>query len=218
MLGLFSAVRVGHHERPRLPVLPNLSLNLGLFVHRRRDLWEVPKDSGKGVLQSPDGRYHHIDINAGLGLNQSLGVTTEGTEITNPTGRWTGNWTTEGLDEASNYRLNGPIQQVPAQTFNSSGFMALLATGRPIQIEIPGHVIAIIGYDVPAKTFTFVDTLGDRGHADGFGTYPFASIDAGQHDGDKFGRAFIIDPVPPRPVPAARIRVVTPPEGAGAST
>jgi hypothetical protein len=97
--------------------------------------------------------------------------------------------------------------------FNAAGFVGLLANGHPIQIEIPGHVIAIVGYDLAAQSFTFVDTLGDRGHVDGFGAYPFASIDAGAHAGDKFGRAFIIEPIPPRPVPAARIKVVTQEEG-----
>jgi len=195
------------------PFSPNLSLNLGLFVHRRRDLWEDPPGSGKGVLTSPDGRLHTIDIEAGRGLYDSLGVTTEGTEITNPTGRWTGGWTGEGLDEAPNYRLRGPILQVPPKDFTSAAFIALLASGKPIQIEVPQHVIAFVGYDVGAKTFTFVDTLGDRGHVDGFGTYPFSSIDAGSHAGSKFGRAFVIDPIPPRPVPAARIRVTTPVDG-----
>jgi hypothetical protein len=91
-------------------------------------------------------------------------------------------WTTEGLDEAGNFRLQGPLQQVPPDKLNSASFVALLANGHPIRIEIPGHVIAIVGYDAAAQTFTFVDTLGDRGHVDGFGTYPFASIDAGSPD------------------------------------
>lgn len=195
------------------PYSPNLSLNLGLFIHRRRDLWENPPGSGIGVITSLDGRHHEIDINAGSGINNRLGCTTEGNEITNPTGRWIGSWTPEGLNEAGNYRLRSAIQKVKASEFSSKNFMALLANGRPIQVEIARHVVAIIGYDAGAKIFTFVDSAGDRAHVDGFGSYPFTSIDAGEHAGLKFGRAYVIDPIPPRPVPASRIRVVTPKAG-----
>lgn len=177
------------------PYSPNLSLNLGLFLHRRRDFWEA-----KGGINSPDGRFHKA-----VGtqwLEQSFGWTTEGTELTHPSTRWTGGWTDEGINEANNYRLASGAKKI---TVSSVDFMQWLASGRPIQLEDDGHVIAVIGYNATNKTFRFVNSYGDRWGDNGFSNYRFNQIDNKQGIWGALGNAYIIEIVPPRPVPAARI-------------
>ena len=191
----------------KCPFSPNLSLNLGLFLHRRRDLWEK-----QGGINSPDGRFHKK-----VGekwMDQSFGCTTEGTEITNPTIRWTGWWTYEGVNEADNYRLESDIKKI---TVSSSEFLKWLANKHPIQLEIYGkdwgHVVAVVGYDSVKKTFKYVNSAGDRWGKDGFGIFTFNDIDNGKTNWCTIGNSYVIDIVPPRPVPAARIRVTTPENG-----
>jgi len=177
------------------PYSPNLSLNLGLFLHRRRDLWEK-----QGGINSPDGHFHKV---SGLKwLEQSFGCTTEGTELTHPSTRWTGSWTGEGVNEAGNYRLASDIKKVAV---SSTEFTKWLANGNPIQLEDGGHVIAIVGYNVAKKNFKFVNSYGDRYGDNGYSSYTFSQIDNKQGIWGNLGNAYMIDIIPPRPVPATRI-------------
>ncbi|KYK31233.1 MAG: hypothetical protein AYK19_04120 [Theionarchaea archaeon DG-70-1] len=190
------------------PYSPNLSLNLGLFIHRRRDLWEK-----QGGINSPDGRFH--SKNKGhKWLELSFGCTTEGTEPTIPSVRWTGWWTKEGVNEADNYRLKKDIQKI---TVSSQQFINWLAAGHPIQLTIVGkdwaHVIAVVGYDSVKKTFTYVNSSGDRWGKNGFGEFTFSEVDKKKSGLVNMGDAWIIHVIPSRPVPAARIRVTTPEDG-----
>lgn len=189
------------------PYSPDLSLNLGLFLHRRRDLWEK-----QGGINSPDGRFHK---KVGLKwMDQSFGCTTEGTELTNPTTRWTGNWTEEGVNEADNYRLASDVKKI---TVSSSEFVKWLANGHPIQLEYYGknwgHVVAVVGYDNAKNTFTYVNSAGDRWGQDGFAKFTFNEINNKKSGPISIGNAYILNIVPPKPVPASRIRVTTPKVG-----
>lgn len=187
----------------KCPFSPNLSLNLGLFLHRRRDLWE-----NQGGINSPDGRFHK---KAGeKWLDQSFGVTTEGTEITNPTVRWTGWWTYEGVNEADNYQLASDIKKI---TVSSSEFVKWLVAGYPIQLEDNGHVIAVVGYNAANQTFKYVNSYGDRYGENGFSTYTFTEIDNKTGKWGNLYNAYIIEPIPPKPVSAAQIKVTTPKNG-----
>lgn len=194
----------------KCPYSPNLSLNLGLFLHRRRDLWEKKVPPG---INSPDGRFHKK-----LGekwVDQSFGCTTEGTEITNPTIRWTGWWTNEGVNEAHSYRLASDIKKIP--TINSTTFVNCLANGHPIQLEIGGkdwgHLVAIVGYNFKKKTFKYANSAGDRWGNNGFGTYTFDEINNRRSGSIDIRNAYTIEIIPPSPVPAARIKVMTPEKG-----
>jgi hypothetical protein len=182
------------------PYSPSLSLNLGLFIHRRRDLWEK-----QGGINSPDGRFHSKDKGYNW-FELSFGCTTEGTELTNPSIRWTGWWTYEGVNEADNYRLEKDIRKI---TVSSSEFVNWLAAGHPIRAGIPGHLVAIVGYDYSKKTFKYVNSAGDRWGANGFSTFTFKQVD----NKNPVTSADIINIIPPRPVPAARIKVTTPKDG-----
>ena len=103
-------------------------------------------------------------------------------------------------------------------TVSSQEFINWLAAGHPIQLTIYGedwgHVIAVVGYDSVKKTFTYVNSSGDRWDKNGFGEFTFSEVDNKKCKFANMGDAWIIDIVPPRPVPAARIRVTTP-EGGG---
>lgn len=177
------------------PYSPNLSMNLGLFMHRRRDLWE-----NQGGINSPDGRFHKVVGNKWM--DQSFGVPTEGTELTHPSTRWTGNWTSEGVNEADNYRLASDVKTILVRSGN---FIDWLSSGHPIQLEDNGHVIAVVGYSVSRRTFKFVNSYGDRWGQDGFGQYTFEEIDEGRGKWGRLGNAYVVDIIPPRPVPTARI-------------
>lgn len=184
------------------PYSPNLSMNLWLMLHHRRDLWEK-----QGGINSPDGRFHKM-TNPEYGFFQSFGIPTEGAELTNPTLRWTGSWTREGTNEAHNYRLKSLPKKI---TVSSSEFMKWLAAGHPIRVVIPGHFVAIVGYDAHAskQTFKYVNSAGDRWGVDGFGTFTFQQVD----NKNPVKSAEIIHIIPPKPVPAARIRFTTPKAG-----
>jgi hypothetical protein len=184
------------------PYSPNLSMNLWLKFHHRRDLWEK-----QGGINGPSGRFHKM-TNPEYGFVQSFGLPTEGTELTCPTIRWTGSWTREGTNEAYNYRLKSLPEKIAV---SSSEFIKWLAVGHPIRVKIPYHFVAIVGYDAqPSKqTFTYVNSAGDRWRAGGFGTYTFQQVD----DKNPVEEAEVIHIIPPKPVPAARIRFTTPPAG-----
>jgi hypothetical protein len=181
------------------PNSPNMSMNLWLMFHRRRDLWEKAKN-----FQTPDGSYH-VMVNPEWGFFQSFGNTTEGTEPHIGSIRWTGGFTEEGINEAENYRL----KSIPtAISVSSEEFCTQLDHDHPIRLAAGPHVIAIVGYDEVNQTFKFVDSAGDREHTGGFGTFTFAEVDAGRTDwlGD-ISEAYIFEIVPPRPVPVAEIWV-----------
>lgn len=196
------------------PNSPSISMNLWLMMHRKRDRWER-KGEMQMQMQTPDGRFHTIvrpdpgDPNSPtgpeFGLFQSFGITTEGTEPHIGSVRWTGDFTQEGINEASNYRLKSLPKQIE---INSRKFREELDQYHPIRLEAGPHVIAIVGYDEVQQTFKFVDSGGDRAHRQGFGTFTFAEID--QKKTGWLGtihKAFTIEIIPPRPVPVARIWV-----------
>jgi hypothetical protein len=196
------------------PYTPNLAVAPWMFFHRRRDIWEK-----LGGVVTRDGRFISWKTGPEFGFFQVFGNPTEGTEMAgysaNP---WCGltnldigpftlkkqpaiGWTVEGINESHEYRLAGWPQPLPK--VNSEALMLQLAAGRPMRVQIPGHFVVLVGYDYFAKTFTFVDSAGDQRHNGGFGTYSFAQIDDPQNP--IISKAEVINIVPPRPVPAARI-------------
>lgn len=175
-------------------------LEWGVYDNKWQYLFYIRKENGKLCVYKPIIKWPEI----------SFGATTEGTEITNPTIRWTGWWTEEGVNEAENYRLTSDVKKI---TVSSSEFMNRLANNQPIQLVDGGHIIAIVGYTAANKTFKFVNSSGDRYGNNGFSTYTFAEIDNKTGKWGNLYNAYIIDPIPPRPVPAARIKVTTPENG-----
>ena len=82
----------------------------------------------------------------------------------------------------------------------------------PIRIRIgrktgQGHYQALVGYDTAVKKFTFVESSGDRAHAGGIGTYTFDQVDGVLNANETVTHGEIVEIHPPRPVPAARIKV-----------
>lgn len=188
------------------PNCPNMSMNLWLMLHRRRDLWETPANvtpDGRHRYQTPDGRYHSL-TNPEFGFFQSFGNSTEGTEPTIPSGRWVGNYTDEGCNEAYNYRLKAEPTKI---TVSSQKFREELDKKHPIRLCAGPHFVAIVAYDEINQTFTYVDsaTYADR---TGIGTLTFDDID--QQKAGIIGQiwsAEIFEIIPPRPVPSAIIHV-----------
>lgn len=193
-LAVWDVLNVLHSPNP-----PNLSMNLWLMLHERRDLWEKDKR-----MRSMDGRYHKM-TNPEWGFFQSFGITTEGTEPHIAGTRFTGWFTEEGVNEAANYKLKGNPIEVDISTW---AFKTQLNILQPIRLEAGGHVVAILGYDDANQTFTFVDCAGDQAHDGGFGTFTFAEIDAKKTKwlGD-IHHAYTIEIITPRPVPIAEIWV-----------
>jgi hypothetical protein len=202
------------------PYTPDLSNNLHLWLHRRRFLWDwsaIDETTGaktyrdKPGILSPDGRFHKVKIEPdGLlhrqqigpefGIFQSLGNVTEGTERTNPTSRWIGNWTKEGVNEAHNYRMKTKL--IPVE-ISIDAFQERLSLGYPIRVEggkkFSGHVVAVIGYDSGNNRFTYVDSgVGGKG----IFTFTFDELEDGAVED-----AYYFEILPPKPVPAARIRI-----------
>jgi hypothetical protein len=193
------------------PFTPNLSMRIWMMMHRRRELWE----SGKGI-RTPDGRFHkmiHPDDPTKAspgpewGLFQSFGNTTEGCDPTqhhHPANWPDGGWSREGINEAANYRLKGEPQKI---TVSSKCFIRALARGQPIRLKVGGHFVAVVGYDKKTKRFKWLNSGGDKWGDGGYATYTFADVDAGTAGGTKIYSAEVIEIIPPRPVPAARIRI-----------
>jgi hypothetical protein len=182
------------------PYSPNLSMRIWMMLHRRRELWQQ-----QGGLFTPDGRFHKM-TNPEWGFLQSFGNTTEGTEPTlhNYPSLWPdGGWSAEGIDEAANYRLASEPKPIE---ISSMSFMQQLAGGHPIRLAIPGHFIAVVGYDQTTQTFRYVNSAGDKWGTGGFGTYTFAQIDAKKAGTVTFDSGEIVEIHPPKPVPASRIR------------
>lgn len=198
------------------PYTPNLAIAPWMFFHRRRDAWEHAEAPG---IVTRDGRFISFGTGPEYGFFQVFGNPTEGTEMTGyPAMPWCGHsdvdsgiqtfkerpnigWTVEGMNEAHNYRLDGLPSKLPK--INSRSLMEQLAAGYPIRVSTGGHILAIVGYDVAAQTFTFVDSYGDRKHNNGFGTYRFAEIDNSKNP--LISGALVFKIHKPLPVPAARI-------------
>ena len=193
----------------KCPFSPNLSMRLWMMLHRRRELWEK-----QGGLFSPDGRFHKMK-NPEFGFLQSFGDTTEGTELTlhqHPSLWPDGGWSQEGVNEAENYKLKSEPQKI---NVSSKDFVNALAEGFPIRLRIGyadpdpkkswGHFVAVVGYDTIAKTFKYVNSVGDKWGQDGFSTYTFKEIDDHKSGSIDIDQGEIIEIVVPKPVPAARI-------------
>lgn len=188
------------------PYSPNLSMRIWMMLHKRRDLWEKA-----GGLLTPDGRYHQLK-NPEFGFFQSFGNTTEGTEPTldppYPSENWAGGgWSTEGINEASNWKLSGDPKPIEV---SSISFIRWLAEGRPIRLNLSwlsggGHFEAVVGYDKMTQTFKYLNSVGDKWGDNGFATYTFQEIDNKKCADCTFDGAEVIEIVPPKPVPAARI-------------
>ncbi|MGD2110441.1 MAG: hypothetical protein PVI86_13760 [Phycisphaerae bacterium] len=193
------------------PYSPNLSMNLPLWVHRMEDLWRnadgFHEDSAHQPLPPglflPDGRFIKEDKKRGKGSRVTeefhviFGNTTEGTDLTHH--QWTGGWPFEAANEASNYRLASKL--IPIAPVSSSAFINLLAGGHPIRAKIPGHFVAIVGYDAAKQVFKYVNSSGDKWGDGGFAHYTFSQID----NKNPVTEAHYIKIIPPKPVPAARI-------------
>lgn len=199
------------------PYSPNLAVGFDLWFHRNSDVWKPQKGA-----HTPDGRWLHYGTdNQQSWVYTHFGCPTEGSYVSSyPVTTWS--WTTiassyEGANEAANYRWKGEpskIVRIPAGTgvALSTQFIPWLAAGHPIRIAIKrksgqGHYVTLVGYDADASKFTFVDSTGDRAHVNGFGTYTFDQIDKVINANEEVTHGEIIHIHPPRPVPAARIKV-----------
>lgn len=204
------------------PYSPNLAVAPWMFLHRRRDIWQQDQGwaSKTGGVVTRDGRFIPFAVGPEYGLFQEYGNPTEGTELPGYTAQpWCGltsvdigsttvekitaiGWTVEGVNEADQYRLADWPK--PLAKVTSAALIEQLAAGRPLRATIPSHYVAIVGYDMATRRFTYVDSKGDRGHSGGFGTYTFAQIDSVHNP--IVSKAEIISIVPPRPVPAVRVK------------
>ena len=186
------------------PNSPNLSANIWLFLHRRRNLWEQTK-----FIMSPDGRYHPCNFEHGF--FQSYGITTEGTEPTCPTQNWTASgFTDEGTNEAENYRLKTDLVNIPV---NATSFQQQLSDKNPIRVSISsndfGHVIAFIGYDSTEQKFKYINSWGDAWGDHGYGYVTFSEVNNRSFllDGSQvtIDSAETINIIPPKQVPIVKI-------------
>jgi hypothetical protein len=194
-----------------VPNPPNLSMNLWLMLHARRDLWTESR-----TFLTPDGRYRNMAKPNGdpvpgpewgdNGFFQTFGITTEGTEPHIAGARFIGGFTDEGVNEARYYRL---AHEPTSIAISTASFKAALNASKPIRLESGPHVIAILGYDDATQTFTYVDSAGDQAYpAGGFSTFSYAEIDAQQTNWlGRISNAFTIEVIPPPPVPVAEIWV-----------
>ena len=89
-------------------------------------------------------------------------------------------WHLQGLLEAGNYKLMSAPHHV--EEISPDCFIGLLARGYPISIGLEdvvaevGHVVAVVGYDIGSRTFTFVNPWGDTWANGGFSTFTFEEI------------------------------------------
>ncbi len=206
------------------PYSPNLSFRLWKTIFYKHHVWEVYDD-----IYSPDGRYHDVkcldlknDEEKRCGsLNKgnppfftSFGCTTEGTDPSlhdYPARYQDLGWSTEGVNEAHNYRLEGDRIKIAV---DSETFIDRLAQSHPIQISGGDHVVAVVGYDKNAKTFKILDSGGDKLGNGGYHTITFDQVDKKEKLwflGDYISHAYILPKwekiPPPKPVPAARIQI-----------
>lgn len=204
------------------PFSPNLAVGFDLWFHRNREVWEKQQGAhtcdGRWLNYSPSPFAAFGGGNKQSWVYANFGCPTEGSHITSyPLTTWS--WKTiassyEGANEAANYRWKGE----PVTIFRmkdaklSDQFVKLIAVGKPIRICIDrksgqGHFQALVGYDLATKTFKYVESSGDRAHGDGFGTYTFDQVDGTLNSNETISHGEIIAIHPPRPVPAARIKV-----------
>jgi hypothetical protein len=88
----------------------------------------------------------------------------------------------------------------------------------PTAVDLSGylHYIRMQGgegcwrYSLTCK---FINSYGDRCGDNGFGTYTLNEMDEKKGKWGTLGNVYVIEPIPPRPVPAARIKVTTPAAG-----
>jgi len=185
------------------PYSPNLSMVLPLWTFRNHLEWEKGFQLAQGDLLPglllPDGRLilNCPETNVNDQLHVIFGCTTEGTELTHH--QWTNSWSQEGINEASNYRLNH--RHIPIDPLTSSELADWLAAGYPVLASIPGHFVTIVGYDSDKRRFKYVNSYGDRWGQGGFNYYSYDQIDA--HD--PVASAERIEIIPPRPVPVVRL-------------
>jgi hypothetical protein len=195
------------------PYSPNLSMRIWMMLHRRRELWE--KENG---IFTPDGRYHTGLQKPESGFFLSFGNTTEGTELTLhefPSLWPDGGWSREGINEASNYRMKSKSKFI---NLSSESLVNALVQGYPIRLEFSwtdpvskksgAHFVAVVGYDTITKKFKYVNSDGDTWGDNGFSTFTFQEIDnhkAVRYYIFNFNSAEIIEILPPKPVPVARI-------------
>ncbi len=148
-------------------------------------------------------------------LLKTFGCATEGTEPTRDSYPclWAdGGWTTDGVNEAANYRLEAEPRKLAALT--PQEFISCLDNNQPIRVETSNHVVAVVGYDKTAQTFKYVNNYGDLWGQNGFGTFTFQQLTAGQptvisDQARPIIAAYVLEKwktvPPPRPVPVARI-------------
>lgn len=215
------------------PFSPNLSFRLWKTLFYKQNIWKETGD-----IYSPDGRYHDVAggalefscIKSNPPFFGSFGCTTEGTDPTlhNYPARYHGvGWSVEGINEASNYRLEsveievkekGKVKKILSNkveiAINSEEFIRWLSDSYPIQIGGGPHYVAVVGFDKISETFKIVDTGGDKSGDGGYNTFTFQQLDNKEHVdflGGPIDQAYIIlkwnKVPPPRPVPAARIHV-----------
>lgn len=197
------------------PNAPNLSMNLWLRLHALGDLWRA-----SGVVVVPDGRFLSMRKADGTPVPgpewgdppffNTFGNTTEGTEPHVADLRLIGGFTSEGTNEARNYRLAREPTPIAVSTVS---FKAELNQKHPIRVETSpgggqGHVQAILGYDDTTQKFKILDSSGDQAYgADGaYHFLAYADADAQQMPGwGSISAAYTIQIVPPKPVPAAEV-------------
>ncbi len=163
------------------PGSPNVSVNRMLWFHVMRAVSIAGEEMVKEFSESgaiatataaaawfakridfytPDGRPCKSEDD----YLTSFGVPTEGTEWTDPDGvRWP---TAEGDYEASNFRMKGK-NAVPVDV----NALRNALTQGPLRIAVPGHFVALIGYDDVQQRFKYQDSGGDRGGGFGYIEY-----------------------------------------------
>jgi len=112
------------------------------------------------------------------------------------------------MNEASNYKLASLPRNIDV---SADSFISALSQNKSIRLGISwlpdgGHFEAVVGYDKKKQTFKYVNSDGDKWGDNGFSTYTFAEINAKKSGNLSLDTGEVIDVVPPKPVPAARIQ------------
>jgi len=185
------------------PYSPNLSVRLHLWLHR-----DAPYKKHNGV-KADNGHFYKTDNALEIGkpcFYEAFGNTTEGTERTRAAWHIPG-WTSEGINEAANYRLKSEYIDF---SVSSEEFKLQFAKGNPLRIDSGPHVVALVGYNSKIKEFKYVNSWGDGWGTDGYGTFSFDAVDNGLpavNDSWKIDSAHRFGIIPPKPVPVARIKI-----------
>ena len=187
------------------PYSPNLSARIHLWMHRDKPYNGI---EGYSVVKADNGHFYKTNNALEIGnpcFYESFGNTTEGTERTRAAYHVPG-WTTEGINEAANYRLKSQFINVPV---SSEEFMKQLAKGNPLRIDAGNHVVALVGYDSKDKKFKYVNSYGDAWGMNGYGTFSFDDVDKQLptvNGTQVIDSAHRFEIMPPKPVPVARIK------------